>query len=285
MLATAARSMALNAILAAAACALLAGCDRGGTTSPPQPGAKPGKLVGKLADARGNPLGNVTISVFGFSEKGEPVSREVTIEGPADHYEIDLPPGKYNTPTARLSIEYDERWYTLPLASADNTKEWTEQKESAQGMVRDFVWRIAGPVPGGDPTRPTGYWGGTIQFDKGNELGDAASIEITLAPEGPLIDGSEGKPVTFVRTLPWKSREDHLLFDVPLGHYVATARLLFGSRPRPLRLFAYTVDPTNPEAPTPPRLPTKVPIDFECIKMRPGEWRVLTPNLLAFAPQ
>jgi hypothetical protein len=259
------------------------GCDRGGTSAP-QPGAKPGKLVGKLADARGKPLSNVTVSIFGFSDGGSPVNKEVKVEGPAAEYEIDLPAGKYNTPVARIGVEYNERWYELPLAATDGTKEWTEQKESARGMVRDFVWRIAGPTPGGDLLSPAGYWGGTIQFDRSGDLGDAASIEIVLTPEGQLIDGSEGKPVTFLRKLPWQRQEDHLLLDVPLGRYIATARLMYGTRPKALRLAAYTIDPNNPQAPSPEKLPTKVPVEFECVQVKPGQWKVLMPNLVAFQP-
>jgi hypothetical protein len=260
-----------------------AGCDRGEGVAP-DPSAKPGRLSGKLSDARGKPLRDVTVTVFGFSDKGEPVNKEVTVEGPAGEYEIELPPGKYNTPTARIGVEYNERWYVLPLAAADDSREWPEQRDSRKGLVRDFVWRISGPVPGGDPLRESGHWGGTIHFDKGADLGDLATIEITLTPEGPLIDGSQGKPVTYERKLPWKRHEDHLLFDVPLGRYQATAKVLYGTRPKPLRLASYTIDPSRPEMPSPDRLPTKVPVEFECHQPKPGVWKILNPNLIAFPP-
>ena len=263
---------------------LLSGCDRDGGSGAPPPGAKPGKLVGKLVDASGKPLRNVTVAIFGFSDKGEPVNKEVTVAGPAGEYEMDLPAGKYNTPTARIGVDYNGRSYVLPLAAADGTREWTEQKSARTGMVRDFVWRISGPVPGGDPTAASGYWGGSIHFDKGADLGDVATIDITLTPDGPLIDGSEGQPLSFERKLPWKRQEDHLLPNVPLGRYVATAQLKYLTRPKPLRLASFTVDPKNLEVPTPDKLPTKVTVEFECREAKPGEWRVLVPNLVAFPP-
>jgi hypothetical protein len=261
-------------------------CDRSGSGagggSQARPG-KPGHLTGKLSDAQGKPLLNVTVSIFGFSDNGEPVTRETKVAGPAGEYDLELPSGKYNTPTARIAVDYNGRHYELPLAAADGTKEWLDQKESRTGMVRDFVWNVAGPVPGGDPLSPSGYWGGTIEFDKAGDLGDIAKIEITLRPEGPLIDRSEGKPVVFTRVWPWKKREDHYLLDVPLGRYTATAKILIGTRPKPLKLVSYTVDPANVDQ-APPKMSTSVPIEFECKEVKPGEFKLMIPNLLAFPP-
>src|SRR3954467_2598722 len=91
-------------VLIAALALGLASCDRGGGASgdPSQAGAKPGHLTGKLADAQGKPLANVTVTVFGFSDNGEPIKRETKVAGPAGAYDIELPGGKYNTPVARI---------------------------------------------------------------------------------------------------------------------------------------------------------------------------------------
>jgi hypothetical protein len=262
----------------------MAACDQNGSNSPPPPGAKPGHLTGKLSDARGKPLSNVTIKIVGFSSQGNVVKIEKRVSGPASEYDIEVPDGKYDTPTARLGIEYNDRWYDLPLAAADGTREWNEQHDSKPGMVRDFIWKTAGSAPGGNADQPSGYWGSTIQFDLGGLLGDYATIEVTLKPEGPLIDGSEGKTLTFERKLPWKKREDHYLLDIPIGKYTASARVLFGSSPKPLRLACYTIDPTNPDVQTPDKLSPKVTVEFECQEVKTGEWKVLMPNLTAFPP-
>jgi hypothetical protein len=264
---------------------VLAGCDRNGGSAAAPPGAKPGHLTGKLADTHGKPLSGVTISVFGFSPNGEMIKRDVHIKGPATEYDIPLPEGKYDTPTARIGVEYNDRWYDLPLAAADGTREWPQQGEARVGMVRDFVWKISGRSPSGESEDPTGYWGGTLQFDKGADLGDTATLEITLQPDGPLIDGSEGKPLTFTRKLPWKRREDHYLLDVPIGKYTATGKTLFGTNPKPLRLVSYTIDPTDLEQSTNVPKPTpRVTVEFECIEIKTGQWKLLIPNLVAFPP-
>jgi hypothetical protein len=264
--------------------ALVAGCDRGsGSGAPPPPGAKPGHLTGKLADAQGHPLSNVTVSVFGFSDKNEPIRREAKVTGPAGEYDIALPDGRYNTPTAHIGVEYNDRWYDLPLAATDGTREWAEQKEPRNGIVRDFVWKIAGTTPGGDPQAPAGYWGGTILFDKAGDLGDAATIEIILTPEGPLIDGTPGQPLTFTRKLPWRRKDDHFLFDIPIGKYKVTARKMFGTNPKPLKLVAYSIDPAASDQP-PPSPTQSATVEFESREVKPGEFELVVPNLIVFAP-
>jgi hypothetical protein len=278
-----ARMIRLGLLGVALTALALGGCDRSAKSGAPQPGAKAGHLLGKLSDEHGKPLSNVTISIFGFSDKNEPVKREVTLAGPVSEYDIALPDGKYDTPTARIGVDYNDNWYDLPLAAADGTREWSEQGEARRGMVRDFVWKISGASPLGEAENPSGYWGGTIQFDKGGDLGDGATLEITLQPDGPLIDGSEGKALTFTRKLPWKRREDHYLLDIPIGKYIATGRKLFGSSPKPLRLVTYTIDPADfDQAPTKPM--PRVTVEFECLQSKSGEYKLLVPNLVAFPP-
>jgi hypothetical protein len=262
----------------------LVGCDRkSGSGGPPPPGAKPGHLTGKLSDAQGRPLSNVTVSIFGFSDKGEPVRREAKVAGPAGEYDIPLPDGKYDTPTARIDIDYNGRSYSLPLAATDGTREWAQQKEPKDGIVRDFIWKISGRAPGGADESPRSYWGGTILFDKAGDLGDGATIEIILTPEGPLIDGSPGQTLTFTRKLPWKRQDEHLLLDIPIGKYKATARKMFGSNPKPLRLVAYTIDPAASDSP-PPSPVQIATVEFECREVKPGEFQLIVPNLIVFAP-
>lgn len=272
-------------LLAVLAAAVSIGCDKFKSAPPAQPGAKPGHATGKLADAHGKPLTDVTLSFSAFLADNTAFAKEFPIKGPAGEYAIAVPDGMYNTPQGRVGAWYNDKWYDLPLAAADGSREWPAQRNSKQGLVRDFVWRISGLKPAGNPLEPGDYWGGAIHFDKGGDLGDFAKIEITLKPEGPLVDGSEGQTLVFVRELPWKRPQDHLLLDVPLGKYTATAKLLFGTRPKNLKLVAYTIDPQNPvEVPTPEKSTIAVTIEFQTQMVKPGEYRLLVPNLVAFPP-
>jgi hypothetical protein len=261
-----------------------AACDKSPSPAP-QPGAKPGYATGKLASASGGPLTDVTVSLSAFLADNTAYSKEFEIKGPASEYALQIPDGMYNTPMARVGVWYGDRWYDLPLAATDGTREWPAQRNSKQGLVRDFVFRISGLRPGGNTNEPEDYWGGTVHFDKGGDLGEFAKIEITLKPDGPLIDGSGGQTLLFKRELPWRKPQDHLLYDIPLGKYTATAKLLFGSRPKSLKLISYTIDPQKPEeVPAPEKSTTSVPIEFQTQQVKPGEFRKLIPNLVAFPP-
>jgi hypothetical protein len=277
------RALLLSCVTLVAA---LVGCDKAGSPAAqsPQPGAKPGYATGKLADARGKPLTDVTISLSAFLADNTAYSKDFAIKGPAGEYAMQIPDGAYNTPMARAGVWYNERWYDLPLAAADGTREWPAQRDSKDGLVRDFVFRINGAKPGGSPIEPDDYWGGSVHFDKGGDLGEFAKIEITLKPDGPLIDGGTGQTLVFNRELPWKRPQDHLLFDIPLGKYTATAKLLYGSRPKALKLVCYTIDPQKPEEVViPDKATNSVTVEFQTREYKPGRFRVLVPNLVAFS--
>jgi hypothetical protein len=283
---TAARlsSSSSSLLLTLLAAVALTSCDRRDDTPPP-PGAKAGRLVGKLADPHGQPLSDVTITIDGFSDQGEPVTRSLFVRGPATRYEMTLPDGKYSTPTARVAVDYNERRYFLPLGSADESTEWPQQMDSKRGLVRDFTWRIRGKVPGGNAVEPSGYWGATILFDKQGDLGDSVHLKVTLAPDGPLIDGSPGEPIEFDRVVPWRRNDEHYLFDVPIGRYVATVKQVFGEQQTPLRVSSFSVDPAHPDFSSMSRPMSSAVVEFECVEGKPGEYKVLSPNLTAYPPR
>src|SRR5688572_20495967 len=154
------------------------------------------QITGKLADQAGKPLSNVSVSVFGYPRGSqETFSKVADLPGPAERYSVDVPEGTYEAPRANVSTTYNGRRYVLPLASADNTRDWGEQKESKSGLTRDFVWRISGPRPTGmgEDKAAAGFWGASINLDKGADVGDFGTVEVTLTPDGPLIDGSPGR--------------------------------------------------------------------------------------------
>ncbi|HYE17151.1 MAG TPA: hypothetical protein VEA69_01840 [Tepidisphaeraceae bacterium] len=261
---------------------LMGGCDKG-TSGPADPRAKAGRVVGTLADARGGPLSNVTVRVRGFTRGGDAVDKTFEVKGPAKGYEFELPDGTYSTPEAVVTAEYHNRTLVFPLAPADGATEWLEARDAKAGLVRDFVWRISGARPAGvgNPLDPTGYWGSAVVFDLGGDFGDTANFEVTLKPDGPLVDGSEGGPLTFVRRIPWRRHEDHFLLDIPTGRYTATAKLLYGNRPKALKLISYTIDPANPDA-APTSSALSATVEFETRKDKSGRDVQATPSIVVF---
>lgn len=269
-------------VLAAAA---LVGCDKKDPGGPGS-GGQAAIASGKLSDASGGALSGVTILLNGFPKgAGDPIHRYVGQWGYVKEYSIPLPEGMYNAPRAIIGIGYHDRWYELPLADVEGLVEWPHMRDSKDGLRRDFTWKISGPKPGGDPNSPEGYWGGSIYFDKGGDLGDVANIEITLRPDGPLIDGSAGEVIVRKVKLPWKRPYDHYLFDIPLGRYIASAKVLYGKNPKPLRLVSYTVDPNDPEASQESRKPLNTTlVEFEPLEGKNGEVKLGVPTLVAFPP-
>src|SRR5690606_15365507 len=98
--------------------------------------------------------------------------------------------------------------------------------------VRNFTWKLEGRGPDNE----YGYYGGLVKvFTDFGFYEDMEDIELTLVPDGPLIDGSEGR--TLVLRL-----EDHYwvqrayLEDIPIGRYTITATLRSAEGTRALRI-------------------------------------------------
>jgi hypothetical protein len=251
------------------------GCDRG------DPDAKH-NVTGKVSDAQGKPLAGATVAISGFPRKGE--ANTFTATTAADgKYSIEVPSGTYDAPQATITRDLDSKTLILPLHPADGKKDWGEQRDSRNNLTRDFVWKISGAKPQGvgKPEDHTGWYGGCINVEKGGDVGDTVTLEFTLTPDGPLIDGTPAKPITITRRLPWKKHEDHLLMDIPIGRYTITARIPQEKKPIPLRLtLTY---PTKLED-VPEGTANSVSVSFEQHEARKGEREWLVP-LLTVYPQ
>lgn len=123
-------------------------------------------------------------------------------------YRIELPRelGTWR-PGAYVQREYGGETWKLRLYAHDETAFAADA-----GAVRDFTWRLTGKAD-------DGFIGGTVwihpQF--GGVDYDTNDVELTLTPDGPLIDGSVGMPIT------WRLGDDYTREDVPMGRYVLTA--------------------------------------------------------------
>jgi hypothetical protein len=276
----------LTALLVAALCS----CDdKKGTGATHQ-------ITGKLSNETGKPLSNVKVSVFGYPKGNQETFAQVAeIAGPADRYSVDVPEGTYEAPRANVSVTYNGRKYVLPLAAADNTRDWGGQKDSGAGLVRDFVWRVSGARPTvlGESKEAAGYWGAAINLDKGADVGDFGTIEVTLTPDGPLIDGSAGKVLSYKRVIPWQRHEDHLLTDVPIGRYVTTAKIFASGseKGKPLRLVVTSGNPMKVDDSLSGATAEKVVVEFEQAEAKAGvgasgvpgqEPKLYVPSLLVF---
>lgn len=179
---------------------------------------RPGEVKGTVRDSQGKPLKGAIVRIQPALTGGM-----LTVKTNAQ--------GEY-TASALLDMPYSANaWVLLPYRGqqfclrVDSVNEQGyEPFDVKRGAVRNFKFRLSGPIPdaGADA-----YFGGEVRLlhpgwdDDGVVDWDESRVEVTLVPDGPLVDGSKGK--TVVRTT---RPGDAFLYDIPLGHYRATAVLL-----------------------------------------------------------
>lgn len=210
---------------------LLVGCSGASNTNAP---TQAGVLQGQVLDARNQPVANALIIV-------EPVSFRGTV------FVHSNSKGEYTSPALNQAVapyeasaffekDYHGRHYCLRMAGETATDE--EVFNPAQGAVRNFRWRMTGPMPWGNGD----VWGGTLNFDNESTSDElfvpwGSSIKLKLVPEGPLIDGSTGQVLEQTIVLQGSARWK----DIPVGRYTVTARWMDGNSEAGIPLKLRTV--------------------------------------------
>ncbi len=176
--------------------------------------AAPYLVTGTVKDAAGRPVAGAQIAVDNTYFDGAEIH---TVTNSKGQYRIDLKKtmGAWQA-DGWVQRTYHGQSYQLPL-QPDQAAAFG----GASGAVRNFTWRISGKTPNG------GFYGARFYaldgFSSDGEVVDRGDLEMTLTPEGPLMDGSAGKAITVRPSTP--------LNDVPLGRYRVTARSLSGKGP------------------------------------------------------
>ena len=199
---------------------ILASCGGGGTSSPgaPVPTPTPGSpsvrtMTGVVRDSAGQPLAGATVFA------GHTVlfnTNVLTTSGADGRYSLSVaqPAGSWYA-GAQIKRRYNGADYTFDL-QPDNTDPFT----GTQGAIRNFTWKLTGTRPDG------GKYGATVTvyadfFDP--ELLDwIPDMQLTLIPNGPLIDGSAGQVISGQLIQTPDGQEG--LMDIPLGTYAIRAR-------------------------------------------------------------
>lgn len=185
--------------------------------------AEKGYATGKVVDTKGKPLANVQITI----ENVLPGASNSYL-GKTDAqglYRIKVGTvGEYHA-SAYHDVNYNGISYSLPM-HPDNDAVF-----SNEGAVRNFVWKLSGPMYSG------GHYGSniTLNADLYLDLEDNHNIEYTLTPVGKLIDGSDGQVLVLHSGLP--NTENYLrLLDIPIGRYTITAAYVKNGTRRPMKL-------------------------------------------------
>lgn len=196
------------------------------------PEPQPGVVSGSATDAQGNPLSNVDISV---KELNGAFSQDTTTDDQGN-YIMEVDDGNYSV-DAEVDAKYNGQYYRFPLYPKDDDN--STEEPASEGIVEDFVWKISGPRPGVDPNSEDGadYYGGSVQHIylgdpaagvyNTTQLPEGSTVQIAFAPDGPLIDGSEGETLSSECTIDSASVSGGDLscpiVDIPLGQYAVTA--------------------------------------------------------------
>ncbi|WP_157464050.1 carboxypeptidase-like regulatory domain-containing protein [Deinococcus pimensis] len=202
-------------ITALSACGGAPTGDATGRTPPGETGsgesgqAGPYTMTGTVRSENGMPVPGVDVYA------DNTLSYNVNATGVSDtsgHYRLTLPRNELGTwrGGAILHREYHGINYQFVLVASDVTEFPAER-----GAVRDFTWKLSGRTPEGQ------YYGGSLwMYGAVDAPGfDLSRVEVTLEPDGPIIDGSAGRTI---RAFLYGSQ----IRDIPIGRYKVTARYL-----------------------------------------------------------
>ncbi|WP_309895131.1 carboxypeptidase-like regulatory domain-containing protein [Archangium sp.] len=210
----------LSALLLAVTLAACGACTSPGEPPPTTPGT-PGTssaytMRGTVVNVAGQPVPGAEVWADNTLHYNMNVLGTTDAQG---RYSLTLPRDSLGTWRAggKLRKQYHGQSYDMNLEVNDESA-----FQADAGAVRNFILKISGERPGG------GYYGGVIWPDGNYSNGNftMGQVELTLTPDGPLLDGSAGEVLK--RTLDGNS-----VGNVPLGKYTVSARYVpAGGTPR-----------------------------------------------------
>lgn len=208
---------------------------------------KPGYVRGWVKDSSGKPLAGAKIGVRSTVAGGfySGASGKTDARG---YYEIQVPWGAASYYCAGYTKDYGDGRAALGLHPADGE---ADSFASAKGAVENWVllnYGIADPDGASEnPGYSGNYYGGAFYLDfqvadprplfaDDYSLPDGSEIELTLTPQGRLLDGSAGQTFTFSKKVKDGDRNSFNVTNIPIGVYKVTAKLLKDGESAPLRL-------------------------------------------------
>jgi hypothetical protein len=235
-------------ICLAAGLALASGCGGGDDDNKPASaeaagasgsaavGKQAGFASGRITMPDGKPItapgASIAISINGVSEAGERVHYSPVIK-PDGTYKQKLAPGAYAFSTGSVEVDYEGQHYRFALDPVGS--DYKKNRESAEGITQDFVWRTTGEKPGSDHNvnNHTNWFGGSVgvRFNGWrNDINkaptappDGTPITFTLKPTMPkLVDGSDARTITVERKFSAQWGQCDALNDIPPAHYELT---------------------------------------------------------------
>jgi hypothetical protein len=196
----------------------------------PAVAAQPGFAAGRVTMPDGGRLGGrvqeVAVSINGISIAGERVSYSPEV-GDDGVYRQRLAPGQYRFGTGAVTVRLGEREFRLPLEPVG--ERWNRNRDAADGIAQDFVWKTTGATPNGrssgqETNNHTHWYGAHVgvrwqtwraDTNRGTTSPPAgAKLRFTVRPLTPTVDGRQLAP--FVVERDWDPRAgNNDLNDLP----------------------------------------------------------------------
>lgn len=193
------------------------------TGDEPTPGTLPpsarGIANGTVKYSNGNPIANAQVVIENTVLYNSYVYATTDEQGV---YRKAVPAGSWK-PSVVITKDFMNHSYSFDL-HPDNAEPFA----GTSGGTRNFTWKLSGAKPGG------GYYGANVGVY--GEPGDVLSmdeVELTLTPDGPLVDGSQGQIIT--RSLMDIGGGEDGIRDVPIGRYTITAKNKSTNQPLQIR--------------------------------------------------
>jgi hypothetical protein len=256
------------------------GDGKGDSPAPVQ--SRSGVVTGRVLGPDGKPItvpgAKISVFLHGVSVKsGEKVSYMPPV-GANGIYTQKVADGSYAFTGARLELSYGGQQFAFPLDPVGDDR---ANRDSADGIVQDYVWKLRGARPGVtvDENNHTAWYGASIKMlfntyredlKKPVEQGPAGTkVIFTLTPTGPLVDGSAGEVLTFTREYDPKGHgiKNGTLPDIPLGPYT---------------LKVEEIAPDGTKVTLPVGLEYAVYGDSREIRFEPGSGHSVSPPIVGF---
>ncbi|MDX1931803.1 MAG: ankyrin repeat domain-containing protein [Capsulimonadales bacterium] len=201
----------------------------------PRLSPKPRFVRGYVYDRNGRPVVGARIGVRATGVGG--FYSGVTAKSDArGYYEAEVPWGAAHFYVAGYAVDYGDGRAAVSLKPSDGE---ADQFATANGHVENWVLSAFGVADRDgiqdNPHLGSNYFGGCIVLSyytaDGSVLSDpkglpvGGEIELTLTPDGPLIDGSRGKTITLRKKIGPNSLGQVYINNIPAGPYTLAAKL------------------------------------------------------------
>ncbi|MBV9928572.1 MAG: carboxypeptidase regulatory-like domain-containing protein [Acidobacteria bacterium] len=216
----------------------------------PRLAAGPNQATGAVLNMLGQPLAGARIRFWRMTPQGA-ILEYVARTDARGVYAVSLPPaGDYHVDNATALVSYGEQRYYLPLRPEGDDGSFFDRDaiDVTRGYVKNFVLPVSGYISNEeDPKQELSYYGGSLYFrarvkivipndpdpmltagaNGSDALPEGTRVQLTLTPQGPLLDGSAGRPLSYNLQVRNTGRNafETTIKDIPLGAYTAQARV------------------------------------------------------------